>query len=172
MKNVVRTRKAIARRNPTILGFALLTLWFGGHAAAEAAQTPAMESTTGTLEDGLQRVSIRGSGTFWVRSDVDLRAYDRVALKPIRIEYKKPPRHYRIDRWSAGVLLTKRDRERLQRSFYDAFKTGLASGEGFGPHRGRIRACCGSRLRCTTWSCAITDRPPETRCTWSRISAK
>jgi len=32
-----------------------------------------------------------------------------------------------------GVLLTERDRERLQQLFYDAFKTGLASGEGFGP---------------------------------------
>ncbi len=133
MKDVARTRKATARRNPTILGFALLTLWFGGHASAEAAQTPATATVTGRSEDGLQRVPIRGSGTFWVRPDVDLRAYDRVALKPIRIEYKKPPRHYRIDQSSTGVLLTKRDRERLQRSFYDAFKTGLASGKGFGP---------------------------------------
>ncbi len=133
MKDVVRTRRATARRNPTLLGFALLTLWFGGHASAEAAQMPATETVTGTPEDGLQRVPIRGSGTFWVRPDVDLRAYDRVALKPIRIEYKKVPRHYRIDSAHKGVLLTKRDRERLQRSFYDAFKTGLASGQGFGP---------------------------------------
>jgi hypothetical protein len=133
MKDVVRTRKATARRNPTALGFALLTLWFGGHASAEAAQMPATETVTGTPEDGLQRVPIRGSGTFWVRPDVDLRAYDRVALKPISIEYKKAPRHYRIDSVNKGVLLTERDRERLQRSFYDAFKTGLASGQGFGP---------------------------------------
>jgi hypothetical protein len=133
MKDVVRTRKATARRNPTALGFALLTLWFGGHASAEAAQMPATETVTGTPEDGLQRVPIRGSGTFWVRPDVDLRAYDRVALKPISIEYKRAPRHYRIDAPNKGVLLTERDRERLQRSFYDAFKTGLASGQGFGP---------------------------------------
>ncbi len=133
MKDVVRTRKATARRNPTALGFALLTLWFGGHASAEAAQMPATETVTGTPEDGLQRVPIRGSGTFWVRPGVDLRAYDRVALKPISIEYKRVPRHYRIDSANKGVLLTKRDRERLQRSFYDAFKTGLASGQGFGP---------------------------------------
>jgi hypothetical protein len=132
MKDVVRTRKA-TRRNPTLLGFALLTLWFGGHASAEAAQTPATETGTGTLEDGLQRVPNLGSGTFWVRPDVDLRAYDRVALKPINIEYKGTPRHYRIDPVFKGVLLTRRDRERLQKSFYDAFKTGLASGEGFGP---------------------------------------
>jgi hypothetical protein len=133
MKDVVRTRKATARRNPTALGFALLTLWFGGHASAEAAQMPATETVTGTPEDGLQRVPIRGSGTFWVRPGVDLRAYDRVALRPISIEYKRAPRHYRIDSAYKGVLLTKRDRERLQRSFYDAFKTGLASGQGFGP---------------------------------------
>ncbi len=97
MKDVVRTRKATARRTPTLLGFALLTLWFGVHASAEAAQTPATGSVTGTLEDGLQRVPTGGSGTFWVRPDVDLRAYDRVALKPINIEYKGTPRHYRID---------------------------------------------------------------------------
>ena len=40
MKDVVRTRKATARRNLTVLGIAILTLWFGGHASAEAAQTP------------------------------------------------------------------------------------------------------------------------------------
>ena len=135
MKDVVRTRKATARRNPTLLGFALLTLWFGGNASAEAAQIPATETVTGTPEDGLQRVPIRGSGTFWVRPDVDLRAYDRVALKPIRVEYKGTPRHYRIDPdpVSKGVLLTERERERLQQLFYDTFKTGLASGKGFGP---------------------------------------
>ncbi len=133
MADVVHTRKATARRNPTVLGFALLTLWFGGNASAEAAQIPATETVTGTTEDGLQRVPIRGSGTFWVRPDVDLRAYDRVALKPISIEYKGTPRHYRIDPARRGVLLTKRDRERLQQSFYDTFKKGLASGEGFGP---------------------------------------
>jgi hypothetical protein len=133
MKDVVRTRKATARRNPTVLGFALLTLWFGGHASAEAAQSPATDTVAGRLEDGLQRVPTRGSGAFWVRSDIDLRAYDRVALKPITVEYKGTPRHYRIDPVLRGVLLTERDRERLQQTFYDAFKTGLASGEGFGP---------------------------------------
>ncbi len=134
MKDVARTRKATARRNPTVFGFALLTLWFGGHAPAEAAQTPATTTVTGILEDGLQRVPIQGSDTFWVRPDVDLRAYDRVALKPITVEYKRTPQHYRIDpSTTVGVLLTKRDRKRLQQSFYDAFKTGLASGEGFGP---------------------------------------
>jgi len=133
MLDVVHARKATARRNLIILGFALLTLWFGGHAAAEAAQTPATESTTGTLEDGLQRVPNKGSGTFWVRPDVDLRAYDRVALKPITVEYKGNPLHYRIDPVRRGVLLTERDLRRLQRSFYDTFKTGLASGKGFGP---------------------------------------
>jgi hypothetical protein len=133
MMDVVHTRKATARRNPTVLAFAILTLWFGGHATAEAAQNPATESEPGSLKDGLQRVPIRGSGTFWVRPDVDLRAYDRVALKPIRVEYKGTPRHYRIDPVLWGVLLTERDRERLQQSFYDAFKTGLASGKGFGP---------------------------------------
>jgi len=133
MKDVVQTRKATARRNSTLLGFALLTLWFGGHASAEAAQMPATETVTGTPEDGLQQVPVRGSGTFWIRPDVDLRAYDRVALKPISIEYKGAPRHYRIGPVLSGVLLTERDRERLQQLFYDAFKTGLASGEGFGP---------------------------------------
>jgi len=134
MKELVRTRKATTRRNSTILGFALLTLWFVGHASAEAAQTPATETTTGTLEDGLQRVSIEGSDKFWVRPGVDLRAYDRVALKPITIGYKRKPRHYRIDPSSkTGVLLTEHERERLQRSFYEVFKTGLASGDGFGP---------------------------------------
>ena len=133
MRDVVHTRKATAHRNPTLLGFALLTLWFGGHASAEAARMPATETVTGTPEDGLQRVPIGGSDTFWVRPDVDLRAYDRVALKPISIEYKGTPRHYRIDPVLRGVLLTERDRERLQQLFYDAFKTGLASGKGFGP---------------------------------------
>jgi len=134
MNDVVRTRKATTRRNPTVLGIAILTLWFGGHASAEAARTPATETGTGTLEDGLQRVPIRGSGTFWVRPGVDLRAYDRVALKPISVVYKRTPRFYRIDPSSStGVLLTERDRERLQQSFYDAFKTGLARGRGFGP---------------------------------------
>ena len=133
MKDVVHTRKTTAQRNPTALGFALLTLWFIGHASAEAAQTPATETVTSALEDGLQQVPIQGSGTFWVRPDVDLRAYDRVVLRPITVEYKKAPQHYRIDTTSAGVLLTQRDRERLQQSFYEIFKTGLASGEGFGP---------------------------------------
>ncbi|MCH8889808.1 MAG: DUF3313 family protein [Myxococcales bacterium] len=133
MTDVVHTRKPTARRNPTALGFALLTLWFIGHASAEAAQTPATETASGTLEDGLQRVPIRGAGIFWVRPGVDLRAYDRVTLKPVTLTYKKTPRHYRIDRLSTGVLLTERDLERLQQSFYQAFKNGLARGEGFGP---------------------------------------
>jgi len=133
MRNVVRARKATARRNPALIAFALLTLWFGGQASAEASQMPATEVATDTLEDGLQRVPVEGSGAFWVRPDVDLRAYDRVALKPISVEYKGTPRHYRLDPVRRGVLLTKRDRERLQELFYDAFKTGLARGEGFGP---------------------------------------
>lgn len=133
MEDVVKTRRRAVRCNPTILGCALLILWSGGHASAEAAQTPATEDATSASEEGLQRVPIRGPGTFWVKPGIDLRAYDRVALKPITVEYKKKPRHYRIDRQSTGVLLTKRHRERLQQSFYDAFKTGLASGKGFGP---------------------------------------
>lgn len=133
MRDVVRTRKVTTRRNPTVIGFALLTLWLGGYAAADAAQMPAEETATGAPEDGLQRIPIRGAGAFWVRPGVDLGAYDRVALKPITVEYKRTPRHYRLDPASRGVLLTKRDRERLQQSFYDAFKRGLASGEGFGP---------------------------------------
>ncbi len=133
MPDVARARKPTARRNPTVLGFALLTLWFGSYAAAEAAQTPATETVPGTLEDGLQRVPIRGAGIFWVRPGADLRAYDRVTLKPVTLTYKKTPRHYRIDRLSTGVLLTERDLERLQQSFYEAFKNGLASGKGFGP---------------------------------------
>ena len=133
MKDVVHTWNAAAGRNRTLLGFALFTLWFGGHAAAEAAQPPATETATNTLEDGLQQVPVRGSGTFWIRPGVDLGAYDRVALKPIRVEYKGTPHHYRIDPVSRGVLLTERDRARLEQSFYDAFKTGLASGNGFGP---------------------------------------
>jgi hypothetical protein len=133
MLDVLRAPRAKTRRTSTTLGIALITLWFGGHAAANAAQTPATENMGSTAEDGLQRIPIRGSGTFWVRPEVDLRAYDRVALKPIRVEYKGNPRHYRIDPVLRGVLLTERDRERLQQTFYDAFKTGLASGEGFGP---------------------------------------
>jgi hypothetical protein len=171
MKDVVHARKATAGRNPTVLGFALLTLWLGSHGAADAAQTPATETATDTFEDGLQQVPVKGSGTFWVRPNVDLRAYDRVALKPIRIEYKGAPRHYRIDPVSRGVLLTERDREQLQQSFYDAFK-GWRVGRGSAPHRSRIRACFGFRLRCSTWSCAITTRPPEMSFTWSGITAK
>ena len=136
MPDVARARKTTARRNPTVLGFALLTLWFGGHASAEAAQTPATETAPSALEDGLQPVPIRGAGMFWVRPGVDLRAYDRVALKPVTLEYKKTPRHYRIDRPSTGILLTERDLERLQQSFYEAFKNGLASGKGFAEQLG------------------------------------
>jgi hypothetical protein len=131
MQKDLPTRTAAARLNPTVLGFALLILWFAGH--AEAAQAPATEADAGTLEDGLQLVSTRGAGMFWVRSDVDLRAYDRVALKPITVEYKGNPRQYRIDPARRGVLLKERDRKRLQQTFYDIFKTGLSSGAGFGP---------------------------------------
>jgi len=133
MKNAPRNQNATAHRNLMVLGFALLTLWFGGHGAAEAAKTPATEPDSSAVGDGLQRVPVRGSGTFWVRPGVDLRAYDRVALMPLNVEYKRAPRHYRIDPVRRGVLLTERDHEQLQNSFYDAFKNGLASGAGFGP---------------------------------------
>jgi len=133
MSDVVRARKAAARRNSTLFGFALLALWFGSHASAEAARTPATGTAADELEDGLRLVPVPGPGAFWVRPDVDLRAYDRVALKPITVEYKGTPRHYRIDSGYTGVLLTERDHERLQRAFYDAFKAGLAGGKGFGP---------------------------------------
>jgi hypothetical protein len=133
MKDVVHTRKATIRRNPTLLGFTVLTFCFGGHALAEAAQTPATATVTRMPEDGLQQVRSQGPGKFWVRPDVDLGAYDRVALKPVTIEYKKTPLHYRLDPLARGVRLTERDRERLEQSFYEAFKTGLARGNGFGP---------------------------------------
>ncbi len=133
MPNFVHTQKAVTRRMCTALGFALLTLWLAGQASANMPPTSEPESDTTTLENGLKPVPTRGAGMFWVRPGVDLRAYDRVALRPIRVEYKETPRHYRLDPSSAGVLLTERDHERLQRSFYDSFKTGLASGPGFGP---------------------------------------
>jgi len=133
MPDGVHTQKAVTRRTRTVLGFALLALWFGDQASANARQTSEREIDGATLEDGLQPVPTRGAEKFWVRPGVDLRAYDRVALQPVRLEYKATPRHYRIDQTSTGVLLTERDYERLQQSFYDAFKTGLASGNGFGP---------------------------------------
>ncbi len=133
MPDLVHTQKAAAHRSRAALGFALLALWLGGQASANASQIPETESESTTLENGLQRVPTRGAGKFWVRPGADLRAYDRVALQPVSVEYKATPRHYRIDRMSSGVLLTERDYERLQQSFYDAFKTGLARGKGFGP---------------------------------------
>lgn len=133
MKAVVLTRQATIRVNPTTLGFALLALWFGSFAPAEAAQTRTAETASSAIEDGLQEIPTQGDEAFWVRPNLDLRVYDRVALKPITIEYKGRPQHYRIDPVRRGVLLTDRDLERLQRTFYDTFKTGLARGEGFGP---------------------------------------
>jgi len=110
-----------------------VALWFGIHGAAEASKEPDAEGAGAALEDGLQQVQHRGPGSFWVRPGIDLRAYDRVVLLPITVEYKKDPQHYRLDYTSAGVLLTERDLERLQRAFYKAFKTGFSSGAGFGP---------------------------------------
>ncbi len=135
MQHVVRTRnrQTAPRHERAILGVALLTLWFGGQAAAEAAKTPNAEEVGGAPADELQRVRARGPGTFWVRPGVDLRAYDRVVLLPIRVAYKDDPRHHRLRHSSAGVLFTDRDLGRLQRAFYEAFKTGFSSGEGFGP---------------------------------------
>jgi hypothetical protein len=138
MTVVVRTRRATASRASSTLGIALLTFWlltfwFGSHAPADAAPLSETDPSTAEVEDGLQQVPVRGPGTFWVRPGVDLRGYDRVALKPLALEYKKTPRHHRIDSSSKGVLLTDRDHEQLQEWFYDAFKTGLARGAGFGP---------------------------------------
>ncbi len=162
MTDVVGTQKATGRRICAATGFALLTLWVGGPASADAAQLPDANldptrlhdadldlpaeserdsarlsepdrDAVEALEDGLQEVPVRGPGTFWVRPGVDLGAYDRIALQPLQLEYKKDPQRYRIDSASAGVLLTERDRERLEQGFYKAFKTGLASGDGFGP---------------------------------------
>jgi hypothetical protein len=116
-----------------LLTFWLLTFWFGSYSPAAAAPLSETDADAAEIEDGLQQVPVRGPGTFWVRPGVDLRAYDRVALKPLALEYKKTPRHYRIDSSTKGVLLTDRDQERLQEWFYNAFKTGLARGEGFGP---------------------------------------
>jgi len=133
MPNFVHTQKAVTRRTCTAFGIAFLTLWLAEQASANTPPTAEPESDIAILEDGLQLVPTRGPGLFWVRPGVDLRAYDRVALLPVRLAYKETPRHYRLDPSSAGVLLTERDRERLQRSFYDIFKTGLANGPGFGP---------------------------------------
>jgi len=133
MRNAFGPQRATARRSSRMFGFALLTLCLGSPAIAEAAPTPVTEPAPEESEDGLQLVPIEGPGAFWVRPDVDLGAYDRVALKPIHVEYKGTPRHYRIEPGVAGVLLTERDYRRLQRAYYKAFKTGLAGGRGFGP---------------------------------------
>ncbi|MBW2541164.1 MAG: DUF3313 family protein [Deltaproteobacteria bacterium] len=133
MPNLVRTLKAVTHWTCAAFGFALLALWLGSPASANTPPASETESKTATLENGLQLAPTRGPGMFWVRPGVDLRAYDRVALRPVSVEYKENPRHYRLDPSSAGVLLTERDLERLQQSFYDIFKTGLANGAGFGP---------------------------------------
>jgi hypothetical protein len=111
----------------------LLALWVGGQASANASPISETETDPTNLEYGLQPIPTRGTEKFWVRPGVDLGAYDRVALRPVSVEYKGTPRHFRLDPVSRGVLLTERDYERLQQVFYDAFKTGLARGEGFGP---------------------------------------
>jgi len=133
MLDFVQAQKAATHRTRAALGFVLLALGIGGEAFANASPTSEMESEIAALEEGLRLVPTRGAGMFWVRPGVDLRAYDRVALRPVNVEYKGTPRHYRLDPVHRGVLLTERDYERLQRSFYDTFKTGLASGKGFGP---------------------------------------
>jgi len=133
MTVVVRTRRAAASQAGSALSIALLTLWIGGYAPADAAPTSESDSNAVELEDGLQRIPTRGPGMFWVRPGVDLRAYDRVAIRPLTLEYKKSPRHYQIESPTKGVLLTDRDQEKLQDWFYEAFKTGLARGKGFGP---------------------------------------
>jgi len=129
----VRTRRSTAVQASSTLGIALLTFWFGGYAPADAAPIPEQDSNAAELEDGLQQVPTRGPGTFWVRPGVDLRGYDRVALRPLTIEYKKKPRHYQIYSSTKGVLLTDRDQEKLQQWFYEIFRVGLARGRGFGP---------------------------------------
>jgi hypothetical protein len=133
MPDLVHTQEAATHRTRAALGFALLALWLGSQASANTPPTSETEGDTTTLENGLQLVSTRGAEMFWVRPGVDLRAYDRVALRPVSVEYKETPRHYRLDPSSAGVLLTERDHQRLQQSFYDIFKAGLANGVGFGP---------------------------------------
>lgn len=133
MPILVHTQKAVTRRACTAFGFAFLTLWLAGQASANTPPLSEPTNDPAILENGLELVPTRGPGLFWVRPGVDLRAYDRVALLPVRIAYKEDPRHYRLDPSSAGVLFTERDLERLQRSFYDIFKTGLANGPGFGP---------------------------------------
>ena len=133
MPDLVHTQEAATHRTRAALGFALLALWLGSQASANTPPTSETEGDITTLENGLQLVSTRGAEMFWVRPGVDLRAYDRVALRPVSVEYKETPRHYRLDPSSAGVLLTERDHQRLQQSFYDIFKAGLANGAGFGP---------------------------------------
>jgi len=138
MQDLFHTRRGSSQRDAThrartALGFALLALWLGDQASANAPHSSEAEAEAATNEDGLEPVPTGGMVKFWVRPGTDLRAYDRVALRPVSVEYKDKPRHYRIDPLSTGVLLTERDYERLQQSFYDAFKAGLASGDGFGP---------------------------------------
>ncbi len=133
MSSATHTRKASIRHRHSIFGFALLALWFGATATAGASRMAETNSELATQRDGLQQVPIKGAGTFWVRPGVDLRDYNRVAIRPVRIEYKATPRYYRLDRISSGVLFTERELERLQQTFYDAFKSGLARGRGFGP---------------------------------------
>ena len=133
MLDLVHTQKAVTHCTCRAFGFVLLALWLGSQASANTPPTSEAERDAATLENGLQLVSTRGAEMFWVRPGVDLRAYDRVALRPVSVEYKENPRHYRLDPSSAGVLLSKRDLERLQKSFYDIFKAGLANGAGFGP---------------------------------------
>ncbi len=128
-----RTCRSTAIQASSTLGVTLLTFWLGGSAPANAAPIPEQDSNAAEVEEGLQRVPTRGPGTFWVRPGVDLSAYDRVALRPLTIEYKKTPRHYQIYSPTKGVLLTDRDREKLQQWFYEIFRTGLARGRGFGP---------------------------------------
>jgi len=108
MPDLVHTQETATHRTRAALGFALLALWLGSQASANTPPTFETEGDITTLENGLQLVSTRGAEMFWVRPGVDLRAYDRVAL-------------------------TERDHQRLQQSFYDIFKTGLANGVGFGP---------------------------------------
>ena len=136
MRGATHARKASIRHRHSIFGFALLALWFGATTTAGASRMAETNSEPDTQQDGLQQVPVDGAGAFWIRPSVDLRNYNRVAIRPLQIEYKATPRYYRldqIDRMSSGVLLTERELERLQETFYDAFKIGLARGRGFGP---------------------------------------
>ncbi|HXV37276.1 MAG TPA: DUF3313 family protein [Myxococcota bacterium] len=138
MELALARRASAALRRRAVLRLTLTAavsscLGLGALGAATSAKAAEGDADGEITEDGLQRVAIRGAGTFWVRPNVDLGAYDRVALKPLRLEYKNTPRHHRIGSLSAGVLLTDRELEHLQEWFYSAFKQGLARGEGFGP---------------------------------------